>query len=167
MPGKTVGIALDLGYPGSISRSSDNVIVNRISAGVIPFGVAVARNPDNTVVAFGETHADADFIGIAGRIVKQQTDIFSPMGGYKSMEPVDIIARGDVPVAFNGTGTPVAGGAVYIRVAENTAFPNAAIGDFEAQADGANTILLENVRFTTGRTDANGVVEITVLTRRI
>jgi len=167
MPGQVIGTALNLGYPGSVSRSSDGTIVNRISAGDIPFGAAVVLNANNTVAPFGATSTDANFIGIAVRIVKQQTDVYAPMGGYKNMEPTDVFVRGDIPVAFKGVGTPTAGGAVFIRVAENPAIPNASIGDFEAQADGTNTVQINNLRFTTGRTDSSGVVEITVLTRRI
>ena len=167
MPGRTIGTAMQLGYPGSDSRSSDSVKVNRISGGDIPFGAAVVLNSDNSVAAFGATNTDANFLGIAVRTVKQQTDVFEPAGGYKNGDPTDVMVRGSVIVAFKGQGTPTAGGNVFIRIAANALLPTAAIGDIEAQADGTNTLQLTNLRFTTGRTDASGVVEISVLTRRI
>jgi len=158
---------MQLGYPGSDSRSSDSVKVNRISAGDIPFGAAVALNPDNSVIAFGDGHTDVNFLGIAVRTVKQQTDVFEPAGGYKNGDPTDVMVRGSVIVAFKGKGTPTAGGSVYIRVTADPLLPIAAIGDIEAEADGTNTVQLENLRFTTGRTDASGTVEVSVLSRRI
>jgi len=169
MPGQVIGKALNLGYPGSDSHSSDTVKVNRISTGDIPFGASVVLNPDNTVSAFGASNTADDFLGIAVRVVKQQTDIFLPMGSYHVNDPADVMVRGSVIVAFNGVGTPTAGGQAYIRVAEDSAYPGAAIGDIEAEADDTNdsNILLPNLRFTTGLTDATGVVEVTVLERRI
>jgi hypothetical protein len=167
MPGQVIGKALNMGYPGTPSRSSDNVIVNRISEGKIVFGAAVALNPDNTVSAFGTDNTEDQFVGIARRVVKQQTDVWEPAGAYLDKEAADILTRGDIIVRFKNVGVPTAGGAVYIRVEENPLLPDAEIGDIEAEADGTNTLLLNNVRFTTGRTDETGVIEITVLTRRI
>jgi hypothetical protein len=168
MPGQVIGKALQLGYPGSISRSSDFVNVNRPAAGDIPFGAVTVLNPDNTVAAFGASNTANDFLGIAVRVVKQQTDIFSVMGSYHANDAADNCVRGNIAVPFKNAGTPTAGGAVYVRVAEDAAFPGALVGDIEAVADGTNNILLPNLRFTTGMTDAvSGVVEVTVLERRI
>jgi len=167
MPASVIGKSLQLGYPGSDTRSSDQIKVNRLATGNIVFGVPVVLNGDNTVSTFGASNTAAQFLGIASRIVKQQTDIFNPMGGYRDKDPADVLVRGSVAVVFKGQGTPTAGGAVYIRIAANALIPEAAIGDIEAQADGTNTLLLDNLRFTTGQTDASGVIEVTVLERRI
>lgn len=167
MPGQVIGKSLNMGYPGSDSHSSDTVKINRFSKGKIPFGAAVALNGDNTVSAFGADNTQEQFLGIAVREVKQQTDIYQPAGAYNNNEPTDVLVRGSVIVAFNGVGKPTAGGKVYIRIAKNSSIQGAEIGDIEAEADGDNTLLLPNIRFTTGRTDASEVVEVTVLERQI
>ena len=60
---------------------------------------------------------------------------------------------------------PAAGGKVYVRIKKNTSVVDGVIGGFEAEADGENSILLPNVQWTNGYVDANGVAEITILTR--
>jgi len=55
--GSVIGKTLNLGYPGSVSRSADAIIENRaVSVGdtiAINFGAPVALNQDNTYSAFG------------------------------------------------------------------------------------------------------------------
>ena len=142
MPGQVIGKSLNLGYPGTLSHSSDNIVVNRTSAGDIPFGAAVVLNPENTVAAFGAADTADNFLGIAVRIVKQQTSVFEVMGSYHEYDAADICVRGSVIVTFNGAGIPTAGGPVYIRRLLNPAYPGSAVGDIEAAADGANNILI-------------------------
>jgi len=167
MSAQAIGIRLQLGYAGSITRSSDVVIQNRISAGELSFGAPVFLNPDNTVQLFGAGADNARFLGFAVRIVKQQQATFESVGGYRAGELTDVLVRGSLAVPFKGTGTPTAGGTVYIRTTLNPAFPDAAIGDVEAVADGTNTVALTNASFTTGITDSSGVIEATVNERRI
>jgi len=162
-----IGTRLQLGYAGSITRSSDVVIQNRISAGAIPFGAPVHLNPDNTVALFGAGATNARFAGFAVRVVKQQQAIFEALGSYRKDELTDFLVRGSIAVPFKGVGTPTAGGVVFIRTALNPSFPDAAVGDVEAGADGANTVQLSNAHFTTGVTDSSGVIEVTVNERRI
>ena len=167
MSAQAIGIRLQLGYAGSITRSSDAIVQNRISASDLPFGAPVFLNPDNTVQLFGAGGADARFMGFAVRIVKQQQAIFETVGGYVAGELTDVLVRGSLAVPFKGQGTPTAGGSVYVRTALNAAIPDAAIGDVEAVADGANTVLISNASFTTGLVDGSGVIEVTVRERRI
>ncbi|MDU5080238.1 hypothetical protein [uncultured Tissierella sp.] len=165
MPGKVIQEKLNYGYPGSVSRSNDAIIINRRVKGEgIAFGSPVVMNDDNSFSAFGEGHAATNFVGVAVREVKQTADYYNSTGMYLENEPADVITRGSVTVEVN-VGTPKARGKVYIRVAENSAFPNGVIGGFEAAADGVNTIELSNVVFTTGQIDANKVAEITILSR--
>ena len=168
MPGRAIGIKLNLGYPGSVTRSGggDPVIASRVSAGEIPFGAPVYLNADNSVVLFGAGSTAARFMGFAVRIVKQPQSVFETVGGYRDGELSDVLTRGAVCVAFNGVGTPTAGGSVYVRTALNSTFPNSQIGDVEAAADGTNTVLLTNATFTTGEV-VDGVVEVTVNERRV
>ena len=58
---------------------------------------------------------------------------------------------------------PKLGGAVYIRIAESESYPGAAVGGFEAEADGANTVQLTNCQWA-GAADVNKVAELRILT---
>lgn len=165
MPAKVIGTCLGLGYPGSYSRMSDCVIANRIAKENIAFGSPVVLNEDNTYSPFGAENTSDNFVGIAVREVKQQTDIYNVNGIYNSGEPTDVLYRGSIVVEIKN-GDPIAGKKVFVRIARNEEFPDSNIGDFEAKADGTNTIELSNVKFTTGQKDANGVAEVTVLTRQ-
>lgn len=165
MPGKVIQEKLNYGYPGSVSRSNDAVIINRrVKEDAIPFGAPVAMNDDNSLSPLGTGHAAKDFIGVAVREVKQTADYYNPTGIYTEGEPADVITRGSVTVQVN-VGTPKARGKVFVRIAENEAIPNGVVGGFEAVADGANTIELTDVVFTTGQIDVNKVAEITILNR--
>jgi hypothetical protein len=114
---------------------------------------------------FGPTNGAADFAGVAVRTVKQQTDFHSTLVKYKDMEPADFLTRGAIMVEIT-SGTPTAGSPVFIRIADNPAFPGSAAGDFVASDDGVNTVELDNAVFHSGKVDSNGVAEITVLTRK-
>jgi hypothetical protein len=171
MPGNVIGKSLNLGYAGNVSRSQDAVITNRI---VKPsdtegpsFGDPVVLNSDNTFSKFGATGTAATFAGIAVREVKQATVFGSGANGngvYNPGEPCDVLERGTATVICR-VGTPTASGNVYVRIAENAAIPDGVVGGFEAAADGANTIQLTNVKWKTGKMDANRIAEITILTR--
>jgi hypothetical protein len=54
---------------------------------------------------------------------------------------------------------------VYVRIAANASIANGVVGGFEAAADSTNTVLLPNVKWTTGAMDADRICEVTVLTR--
>lgn len=174
MPGSAIGIELNLGYPGSVSRSIDTIITPRpIKSNVtggeetepsILFGEPVILNDDNTYSRFGASGTAAAFAGIAAREVKQATSYYSACGSYLPGEVADVIERGSVTVLCN-VGTPKAGGKVYIRTAANASIPNGVIGQFEAEADGTNTIEITNARWKTGKKDGNNVAELTILTR--
>jgi hypothetical protein len=168
MPGTAIGLSLNLGYAGSISRDQDNIVTPRIvksdSADIL-FGEPVVLNSDNTYSRFGATGTAATFAGIAIREVKQATDYYAAAGSYKANEVCDVLTRGSITVKCNA-GAPTAGGKVYVRiVANSTAAPNGVIGQFEAAADGTNTVEITNARWKTGKVDANGIAELTILNR--
>lgn len=170
MPGNVVGKALNFGYAGAVSRSLDAIISNRVVKSTDPtgpsFGDPVLLNSDNTWSKAGATATMALFAGIAVREVKQGTSFLSANGAveYKPGEVADVIERGTVLVVCN-VGTPTAGSAVYLRITANGAFPTGVVGGLEAAADGANTILLTNAKWKTGKLDANKIGEITLLVR--
>lgn len=174
MPGSAIGIELNLGYPGTVSRSIDTIITPRAVKSVVEnevetepsilFGEPVIINSDNTYSRFGANGTAATFAGIAVREVKQATDYFAACGSYLPGEVMDVVERGSVVVKCNA-GTPTASGKVYVRVATNATIPNGVIGQFEAAADGTNTVEITNARWKTGKIDANKVAELTILTR--
>lgn len=90
----------------------------------------------------------------------------SSAGVYNPGDAADILIRGNMTVKCNA-GTPTAGGAVYVRVAENVSIPSGVVGEVEAEADGTNTVLLDGIKFTTGKLDGNGITEISILNRKI
>lgn len=176
MPGKSIGIKLNLGYPGTVSNSIDTIITakklqsniqdGKETASSVAFGEAVILNEDNTYSKFSEKNTVTDFVGIAVREVKQTIDYYSSTGSYLPNEIMDVLNRGNITVNCNN-GTPTAGGKVYIRVKENEAIPNGRIGQFEAVADEENTLEIPNLKWTTGKLDKNRVAEVTILTRTI
>jgi len=168
MPGFVIGKSFNLGYPGNVSRSADAIIDNRVvkpsDTENINFGDPVVLNADNTYSKFGATGTAASFAGIAVREVKQSTDYLNVQGFYAPGQPCDVISRGTVTVVCN-VGTPKAGGAVYIRTTANPSIPDGVVGGFEAAADGTNTVEIPNLKWTTGKMDANKVTEVTILSR--
>ncbi len=166
MSGTVVGKQLNFGYPGTISRSVDAIVINRLSKGEITFGEPVVLNADNSISKFGESNVADDFVGVAVREVKQATEYATGKASYLDKERTDALVRGSVCVKINA-GTATAGGKLHIRIKENSAIPDGVIGGFEAEADGLNTVELKGVRFTCGKIDSNKVAEITILERRI
>lgn len=176
MPGRAIGIELNLGYPGTVSRSVDSIITPKIVKSTIEgnketeppilFGEPAVLNSDNTYSRFGADGTADTFAGIAVREVKQAIDYYAGSGSYLPNEVCDILNRGSVTV-FCNNGTPTAGGKVYIRNKENPAIPAGVVGQFEAEADGTNTVEIPNLKWTTGKKDSNNVAEVTVLTRTI
>lgn len=169
MPGTAIGKSLNLGYAGNISRSADAIIDNRVvkpsDTENISFGDPVILNDDNTYSKFGATGTADTFGGIAVREVKQSTDYLgAAQGFYAPGQPCDVATRGTLTVVCN-VGTPKSGGAVYIRTATNASIPDGVVGGFEAAADGSNTVAIPNLKWTTGKLDANKVAEVTILTR--
>lgn len=127
----------------------------------IAYPVGATVNIENTV---------GQLVGIALREVQQALD-YMPTAGtpgamYAPGSPCDVLERGTATVICQ-LGTPTAGGPVYLRVALNTAYPNAVVGGWEAEADGANNVSVSNARWTTGNLDSNNVAELTLLSRAL
>lgn len=168
MPGKTIGIMMGVGYPGTQSRSADAIVQARVADGPIAFGQAVKLTNANKwkVVATGDTAA-----AVAGVAVREvvQANTYNPQSNpdYLDGSLCDVMVRGNCVVKCQ-RGTPTAGGAVYVRITDNSAtYPGTVVGGFEAEADAiaANTILVSNIEWTTGVVDADGNAEITIKTR--
>lgn len=185
MPGKVIGKALNLGFAGKVSRNVDNIISARIVKSIlggdsaetqpkIAFGDPVVLNADNTYSKFGATGTGvsdptaANFAGFAVGEVKQVlTYGDAQVGEYATNEACDVLQRGSTTV-FLKVGTPTAGGKVYICTAKgDSAY---AVGQLFVTATpatlGTGTVVeLPNVRFTTGKVDANKITEVSILNR--
>lgn len=94
---------------------------------------------------------------IAPGIAGDTTQAFGP-GVPNATSTQGVVIEGYVNVLCP-IGTPVRGGAVYMRVAVAA---GRAIGDFEATADGVNNVLLPNVIWAVDGKDASNVAEIRI-----
>jgi hypothetical protein len=174
MPGTVIGKKFNLGYVGTVSRQVDYIIDNRTvydGSEEIAFGTPVILRGDNTYVGGPAALSGitaANFGGIAAREVRQATAYESNTGGYKAQQRIDVITKGAVTVEVKNPQAVAfaAGGPVYVRTAVSASYPAAKVGDFETAADSGKTILLANVKLTTGYVDTNGVAEVTILTRQ-
>lgn len=168
MSGKAIGISMNYGFPGTYARTPDDIVTSRQlkeGSAPVPFGAALMANSDNTYSPVDSTFTPSKFGGVALRIVKQAVS-YSEQNAteYQPLDLVSALNRGAVVVNCNH-GTPTAGGDVYIRIKENSAIVGGVVGGFEAEADGENTVKVPNCQWTNGYVDANGVAEITILTR--
>lgn len=162
MAGKVIGKEMSMGYPGSYARTPDCIIVNRVAATDVEFGLAVVLKPDNTYAAFGGSDTAATFGGVAVREVKQATNFVDQNNvKYLQGDQMDALERGNIVVKCQ-RGTPTAGGKVYVRKTANSTYPDAVVGGFEAAADSTNTVELTNAYWTTGHKGAGDVAEISI-----
>ncbi len=142
------------GWPGQVSRSIDDIIeafANKDTA-AIAFGAPVALVSGNIK---NVSATNTTVIGIACRTIKTEETYGQGDCKYMPGEMVDVLKRGTVAV-YVPTGTPTAGGTVYIVKAT---------GAFAVAADSTNTIEMAGWKFK-GGVDANKVAEI-VLTERV
>jgi hypothetical protein len=89
MPGTTIGINMNYGFPGQASRHGDEVSRTRpvkANTNNVKFGAPVVQNSDGTVQLFGATNVAADFCGIAMRKVKSAVVYPYQNFGYYSPE---------------------------------------------------------------------------------
>lgn len=165
MPGKTVGIALSKGWPGTQSRTADAIIQCRVAANDFAFGIAAVLNEANQWEAVTDSTTDTDIAGVIVREVVQ-ANTYDPQSnsGYLTGCMCDVMVRGNMVVKCQ-RGTPAPGQAVYVRVKANSTYADAVVGGFEATADSTNTVQVANIEWTTGEMDANNVTEITIKSR--
>lgn len=163
---QVIGKGLPNGFAGWYAYQPDLVIKTRPAGGdtPFPFGTALKYASGNTgaVVPMGAGDAATAFVGVACYEVKTPVSYADQgVGMYAPNDAVAVFMRGAVNVKVQ-KGTPALGGTVYVRVAANASYPTAAVGGFEAEADGNNTVALTGVQFE-GAADANGVAAIRIL----
>lgn len=149
------------GIPGDVTRPSQATIETGIfnsAAAFAGYGL-FGKIASGKFVPVGSGDAAAACYGVLVRPY--------PVTGANASDPLgtavppttgtaDVLRRGYINVK-NNSGTPAAGGQVYIRVAN--ASGGKPIGGIEAASDGANTIAPANCIFT-GSADSSGNVEI-------
>lgn len=165
MRGQVIGKTMPHGYAGSYARQPDMVVDTAPLGGtdIIAFGAPVIMGANGAVQAWTGEATAKTFWGVAVREVKSAVDYMDQnKSGYRPGEAVPVMKRGCVNVICQ-SGTPAAGGAVYVRTKTNSAKPTAVIGGFEATADGDNSVVLSNAQWK-GQADGNGVAELRILT---
>ena len=166
-------LALNLGFPGNVSRVGERVIharqVSPTTANPIKFGEGAVIVPDSMG---GTVQSLADFIngggnfdgnnfaGIAVRNVKTNLNYSTLgntanpyIGSFAQTTMAGILERGSVAVTINN-GTPISQSPVFVRTVLNGGIPAGVVGGFEAVADGTIAAGLAG----TGNGTATGLV---------
>lgn len=165
---QTIGAKMPHGYAGGYARQPDMIVNTHPAGAEITFGQALQYDANKNVIPFSASGTAADFVGVASKEIKSAVSYLDQgVGKYAAKEAVPVFMRGAVNVICQ-KGTPALGGAVYLRIAANTSYPNAAVGGFEAEEDKADstvrTVKLTNCQWA-GPADANKVAEMRILTQ--
>ena len=165
----------DIGWPGAISRSVDDIVVSLKNGGTaaIPFGAPVFLTADGEgVVAYSSSASPAQtfasFVGFAVRAASKTPDTYpagqdmssvrgSQSGAWNPKEPVEVLVRGTIAVETTVGFLP--GGNVYLRKSDGKLVPDA--------GQEGTTILLENVRMRTPQENYQPCSEVLVTARNI
>lgn len=151
------------GVAGDITRQQDTIVESGLlnaSAAPAAFGAPVKIVSGKfEKIASGDDAAD--FAGVLSRIAPSIAGDMSQTfaSATPNAESVQgIVVKGYMNVKC-AVGTPVRGGAVYMRVVAAT---GKAIGDFEATADSTNSVALTGVTWAVDGKDADSVAEIRI-----
>ena len=150
-------------FPGDVTRPGEAVIEPIFLNATNPpteFGAPVKVVANQAAkIAAGDTAAS--FYGVLTRIAPSESGGLAQAFGDgvpSTSHFQGVIVKGYVAVKC-AQGNPARGGAVYMRV---TAATGKNVGDFEAVADGANSVLLPGVVWATINKDANNIAEIRI-----
>jgi hypothetical protein len=142
------------GIPGEISRW-DNVILepNLLGAVSIPYG-AVVKLSAGVIAPIASGDTAAAIYGLLARAYPTQGangDDAAPAGRI-----IDVMRSGYMTVTLKGVAAAAKGGTVFVRVTADT---GKLVGDIEAAADGAKSVVVPGCIFA-GPADSGGNVEI-------
>ena len=174
--GKVLG-TFDLGWPGAISRSVDDIVVTlkNVDTDPIPFGAPVFLASGGSGVenfkstSGGGTPQSYDaFVGFAVRSADKTPDTYPTSQDYNAMsgdqegkwnpgELVEVLVRGCIAVASVAGFDP--GGKVYIRKGDGSVVPT--------PGSEGSTVLLENVRCKASQTGNGACNEFVVTSRHL
>ena len=149
------------GFPGSVSRSLDNVIISLRNDGdvPIPFGAPVFQAPgDNACRPFNaETSTQAAFLGFAVRDPDKTPDTYGENAGcFQPNDAVDVLVRGSTVLTFSGSTAP--GSSVYIRKSDG--------GIVSSPGGEGTTLQLPNATVRSTR-DSQNRAEVVLLKRNL
>ena len=153
------------GNAGAITRVDDTTVEPGLfAAAAYPtaFGQPVKVDGNGKFVLMGAGSVVADFYGIVAREVPSISGTPSAQGFADGIpNPTSfhgIVTRGFMNVVC-GQGTPTRGGAVYVRIVDGGA--GKPVGQFEAVADGVNSVLIPGVSWAVaGREATTNIAEI-------
>ena len=151
------------GVAGDITRQQDTVVESGLlNAAKAPtaFGAPV-KIVSGKFEKIEANNAATVFAGVLSRIAPSIAGDMSQT--FASATPNTESVQGVVVKGYMNVkcavGTPVRGGAVYMRVVAAT---GKAIGDFEATADSTNSVALTGVTWAVDGKDADSVAEIRI-----
>ena len=163
----------DIGWPGAISRSVDDIVVSMKNAGsdAIGFGKPVFLSDDGSgVTAWNSSDPKTfeRFVGFAVRSASKTPSTYptgqdmrtrsgNQEGGWEPGQVVEVLVRGSIAVRAVSGFDP--GGKVYLRKYDGSIVPSA--------GSEGSTVLLENVRCKTPQHGTGGCAEMVVTTRNI
>jgi hypothetical protein len=176
------------GFPGTVSRNGDELIVNRplnIADTVgASFGDVAILDTGNSIGGLWSSVQAAVVAGVSqANILAQLAGIFTrnfkvdltypvfPGGVSNFYAPgslADVLERGVITVQLRVFSTaPTSGSQVFVRTILNGAIPAGIVGGLETAADGGNTIAIPTSQwaFKSGFVDANGRTEIAIKNR--
>ena len=157
------------GYPGSISRAVDDIVISirNVGSAPIPFGAPVFMNSAGTGVTGFDTatpQAFAAFVGFAVRVADKTPDTYpggpfdpAPAGAWQPGDVAEVLVRGAMAVTLSG-GSKL-GAQVYVRKSDGALTTTAG-------AEGT-TLELTNVKVRHPRDNASGCAEILLTARNI
>ena len=165
MAGKAIGVNLDFGYRGAVSRTPDTLIqaYQNVGDDPIQFGEPVVYDATNGGVRKIKT-TDTTNTNIIGIAVRRMGDPYAdnPQGWYyKAKDTVDVLVRGSIVVELKATTSIAAHGKIYVANGNNST----TAGDLYC-ATGTGLVEVPNAILTTGKFDSNKCAEITVLERK-
>ncbi|MGH8709728.1 MAG: structural cement protein Gp24 [Burkholderiales bacterium] len=154
-----VGLAGDISRPDALRV--EPIFINVAKAPTVFGGPVKITAGKAEIIEVGDTAVS--FQGVLARSVPQQgaqtSELFGS-GAPPLNQAADLVREGYVLVKCP-VGTPARAGVVFMRVVE--ALPKK-IGDFEATADGVNSVALVGVQWQ-GDKDANNIAEIFIASR--
>lgn len=154
------------GSAGHVTRMEDSTIESGYFAGAAfptAFGQPVKVDANGKFVLMGAGSAAADFYGVLVREVPSVSgsatanSFADGIPNPKSFH--GIMTRGYAAVVC-GVGTPVRDGAVYVRIVDGGA--GKPVGQYEATADGANSVLVPELIWASNGKDAANIAELRV-----
>jgi hypothetical protein len=149
------------GVPGDIANPLNTVVESwrlDLTNPPLKFGAPV-KLVNGELEAIEEDDAATVFYGILSRSVPGISGDDNNNDAVPNTDQTNGVAVSGYMVVTCTIGTPVANGAVYMRVVPDT---GKLVGDLEATADGTDNVLLPTVVWHTNGKDANNVASVRI-----